>query len=72
MGPVINFGGKQDDLRTNYSWIIQVEYPDCTVASECTEREYNSVTAAKYPKALKVWRIIGISPEVYVSKEEIH
>ena len=65
------YGGKENDIRIQYLNIISIEYDNCTVSSEVSVDEFahtDEYYYNKYPKALKVYKIWGLSPDQYITK----
>jgi len=68
------FGGKQNDIRFELKEILYVELPDCNLGFEIPTNQSkfnNEHWIKKYPNAHAIYKIIGQSPSLYVSKTKI-
>jgi hypothetical protein len=66
--------GKYNDLRFELKEILYVEYPECNMGFEIPANQSwfkNEDWIKKYPDARAIYKIIGQSPSLYVSKTKI-
>jgi len=69
-----NFRGKQNDVRFDLKSILYVKLPDCNLGFEIPNNQSLFSDAdwiKEYPTAHSIYKIIGQSPSVYVSKTKI-
>ena len=68
------FGGKENDVRMDLAYFIQIVYVDTKIAFEITKYQYDrplSYWRRLYPTLKQVYRIYGKNPGSYAWKEEV-
>jgi hypothetical protein len=66
--------GKLNDLRVDLLNILYVELPDCNLAFQIPQNQEwftNEDWIKKYPTAHAIYKILGQSPALYVTKTKI-